>query len=99
MVRKRGGSRRGAGAPLLNTNRQKKIALPTGLDLGSPVAVRRFLREILIPAAISGRLGVRTVTAVTSALKLLLDSQEAELLELLDRRLKVLEKDREVQSD
>lgn len=88
------GRRRG-GQPS-NTNSQKKIELPRDLDLSSPTAIRKFLAQTLVPAAISGQLGVRVVTGVTSALKVLLDSQETELLEGLDRRLTELEKAKKV---
>lgn len=83
-----GGVRAGAGAPVGNANGQKRIiALPEWLDLEKPESIRRFLREVIVPAALSGRLGVRTVTAVTSICKVLLDSQQAELLETLEARL------------
>ncbi len=82
------------GAPVGNTNPQKKIQLPSWLDLTDPEGIRRFLREILVPSALSGKLGVRVVTAVTSICKTLLDSQQATILEELQKRLEILEKGR-----
>jgi hypothetical protein len=84
----------GAGAPEGNTNPQKRIVLPEWLDLTTPEGVRKFMREILVPSAISGKLGVRVVSAVTTACKVLLDSQEAEILQQLQERIEALEKQR-----
>jgi hypothetical protein len=83
------------GPPEGNTNAQKRVPLPDWLNLESPDGVRRFMREILVPSALSGKLGVRVVSAVTTACKVLLDSQEAELLERLEERVEALEKRRE----
>jgi hypothetical protein len=85
---------RGPGAPPNNANPQKRIELPDWLDLTTPEGVRRFMREILVPNAISGKLGVRVVSAVTTACKVLLDSQEAEILQQLQERIEALEKQR-----
>jgi uncharacterized protein Yka (UPF0111/DUF47 family) len=59
--------------------------LPENLDLEDPEAIRGFVKSILVPAALTGKLGVRVVTAVTSALKLLLDTRNDEILELRQR--------------
>ncbi|GEM_PF-1011540 len=74
-----------------NTNPQKRVTLPEWLDLTSPEGVRRFMRETLVPTAITGQLGVRVITALTSICKTLLDSQQAEILQALEERLQKLE--------
>jgi hypothetical protein len=78
-----------------NRNPQKHVSLPEWLDLTSPEGVRRFMREILVPTAITGQLGVRVITALTSICKTLLDSQQATILQELQARLDRLEKQRE----
>ena len=87
---KRGGRRVGAGAPAGNANGQKRAALPEWLDLQSSDGILRFMREILVPCAITGQLGVRNVTALTSVCKVLLDYES---LTKLERRIEVLEKE------
>lgn len=82
------------GAPPNNANPQKRIQLPDWLNLESPDGVRRFMREILVPSALSGKLGVRVVSAVTTACKILLESQETEILQQLQERVEALEKQR-----
>jgi hypothetical protein len=49
------------------------------------------MRETLVPTAITGQLGVRVITALTSICKTLLDSQQAEILQALEERLQKLE--------
>lgn len=93
---RRGGSRPGAGAPRQNTNGQKRVPLPEWLNLESPDGIRRFMREILVPSAISGKLGVRIITALTTLCKTLLDSEEGKILEDLEKRIEELEKTRKV---
>ena len=75
-----------------NTNAQKRLPLPEWLDLESPAGIRRFMKEILVPSAISGRLGIRTVTALTTLCKVLLDSHRDELLADLEKRLDAAER-------
>jgi len=53
----------------------------------------RFVREILVPSAISGKFGVRTVTALTSICKVLLDY---DALQKLDSRVRRLEEQQSV---
>jgi len=89
----RGGRRVGAGAPLSNTNSQKKLQLPEGFDLSNGEGICRFLREFVVPAAVTGGLGVRNVTAITSACRLLLDFLG---LEVLEQRIKSLEEAKDV---
>ena len=78
-----------AGAPVANTNAQKRIELPSWLNLESSENVLRFMREVLAPSAIKGKLGVRTVTALTTLCKVLLDYES---LAKLEKRIMELEK-------
>jgi hypothetical protein len=73
-----------------NRNAQKSVEMPD-CDLSTRLGVQRFVRDFLIPTAVSGKLGVRTITALTTCAKLLLDSQEADLLEVLEGRIRSLE--------
>jgi len=86
-------TRREGGQPG-NLNRQKSVKMPDDCDLSKREGVEKFLREFLIPAAVSGELGVRTITALTTCSKVLLDAQTNDLLEALDQRIKSLENGR-----
>ncbi len=74
-----------------NRNAQKSVEMPENCDLSTRQGVEEFVSGFLIPAAVSGKLGVRTVTALTTCSKVLLDAQEADLLESLEARIKQLE--------
>ena len=87
----RGGKRVGAGAPESNCNAQKKLLMPDGHDLSSSVGICKFLREFVVPAAVTGGLGVRNVTAITSACKVLLDYES---LEKIEERVSKLENEK-----
>jgi len=95
LIKTHGGSRVGAGAPAGNLNGQKSVKMPD-CDLSTRRGVQKFVRDFLIPAAVSGKLGVRTITALTTCSKVLLDAQEADVLEELEKRIKVLEESRGV---
>jgi len=83
-----GGPRQGAGALPGNGNARKGMALPAWLNLESSESILKFIKTILIPAAVSGRLGTRQVSSITTACKVLLDYQS---LQDLEKRLELLE--------
>lgn len=85
---RRGGSRPGAGAPGGNRNGQKAIPLPENFDLETSEGILRFIKSVLIPSALTSSLGVRSVTAITSCCKLLLDYES---LTALEARVKAIE--------
>ena len=64
------------------------MALPAWLNLESSESILKFIKTILIPAAVSGRLGTRQVSSITTACKVLLDYQS---LQDLEKRLELLE--------
>ncbi|MGP8126576.1 MAG: hypothetical protein ACLP9D_02085 [Candidatus Bathyarchaeia archaeon] len=68
-------------------------------DLSTRQGVEKFLREFLIPAAVSGKLGVRTITALTTCSKVLLDAQTNDSIEALDQRIKLLEETKGVKAN
>jgi hypothetical protein len=91
-----GGKRVGAGAPRGNVNGRRGIQLPDWLKLKTSDEILRFMREILIPATLSGQLGCRQSSAITTACKLLLDYES---LQSLEKRIKSLEENREVKAN
>jgi hypothetical protein len=101
MKGKRGGARRGAGAVTGNKNAQKRIQLPESMRLDSVESVLEFVRTILVPATLNGSIGVRQSTAVTSALKLLLefDPDLAHLKEVEEGLVRLEEEDKRIQED
>jgi hypothetical protein len=52
------------------------------------------MREVLLPSAITGRLGVRVVTACTTLCRTLLESEQSELLARIEQKLGGMEKQR-----
>ena len=89
QVKRRGGRRLGAGAPLGNSNARKGIPMPDGLKLESSDEVLRFMRVILIPSTLAGKIGTRQASAIITACKILLDYEP---LEELEKRIEELEK-------
>lgn len=83
-----GGRRVGAGPPKGNVNGRKGIQLPGWLKLKSSDEILTFMRKILIPYTLSGQLGCRQSSAITTACKVLL---EYESLQDLEKRIKSLE--------
>ncbi len=81
-----------------NLNAQKSVEMPD-CDLSTRQGVEKFLREFLIPAAVSGKLGVRTITALTTCSKVLLDAQTNDSIEALDQRIKLLEETKGVKAN
>ena len=78
------------GAPRGNLNRQKRLLWLEKYDLTSPAGITEVLQE-LIREAWQGNIGTRQASAITSALKLLMEQVEFEpALE----RLKELERTR-----
>lgn len=70
----------------------KGIQLPEGYGLDSADSVLRFMREVLIPGTLSGKIGTRQASAITTACKALLDY--AELTEL-EKRIQDLEQQKQ----
>jgi len=85
----RGGRRPGSGAPRGNGNARKGVRLPDWLKLTSSEEVLDFMRKILVPYGLSGQLGSRQVSALTTICKVLLDYDR---LEELEKRIEQLEK-------
>jgi hypothetical protein len=76
------------GAPAGNKNAQKRMNLPDWLKLETSDDILRFMREILIPQTLAGRIGTRACSALTTACKCLLDYAE---LQELEKRVEALE--------
>jgi len=80
-------TRREGGQPG-NGNAKKGIVLPGWLKLRTSDEILRFMREILIPYTLSGRIGTRQSSAITTACKCLLDYDR---LQELEERVEALE--------
>ena len=74
-----------------NLNGQKGLVLREPLNLENAESILKFIRTVLIPSALAGSLGVRAVTAITSACKVLL---EYESLQQIEARVSRLEMDK-----
>ena len=83
-------TRREGGQPG-NRNRVKGIVLPEGLMLDSAESILKFMRTILIPGTLSGRIGTRAASAVNTSLKILLDYES---LQQIEARLSKLEEEK-----
>jgi len=81
-------SNRGRGAPAGNSNASKGIELPDWLNLETSDQILTFMRKILIPSTLSGRIGTRQSSAITTACRILL---EFDSLQVLEKRLELLE--------
>ncbi len=81
-------SNRERGAPAGNSNASKGIELPDWLNLETSDEILTFMRKILIPSTLSGRIGTRQSSAITTACKVLLDYAS---LQALETRIKSLE--------
>jgi hypothetical protein len=86
-----GGRRVGAGAPKGNVNGRKGIQLPDWLKLKNSDEILTFMRKILIPYTLSGQLGCRQSSAITTACKVLLDYDR---LQELEERVSRLEEEK-----
>jgi hypothetical protein len=75
------------GPPKGSHNARKGVALPDDLRLDSADGVLRLMREIVIPYTLSGEIGTRQSSAVTSAAKILLDYSSLEEMEARVSRL------------
>lgn len=82
-------SNRGRGAPAGNGNAKKGMVLPDWLKLQTSDEILRFMREVLIPYTLSGRIGTRQSSAITTACKVLLDYDR---LQELENRVEQLER-------
>jgi uncharacterized protein YidB (DUF937 family) len=60
------------GAPTGNLNRTKKLVWLEKYDLGSEAGIAEVLRQLIIQGW-EGKIGTRQMSAITTALKLLLD--------------------------
>ena len=69
--------RKRRGAPLGNLSRTKKLVWLEKYDLTSPAGITEVLQE-LIREAWQGNIGTRQASAITSALKLLMEQVEFE---------------------
>jgi hypothetical protein len=85
--RKRGGSRRGSGAPAGNRNGAKSLPWLESYDLASSDGVRGFLVQI-VRRTWTGELGSRQAGALNGTMRLIL---EHDLLPELEKRIKSLE--------
>ena len=83
-------STRGEGAPRGNRNAVKGMIVPD-LKLESSDEILRFMREVLIPSTLSGQIGTRQSSAITTACKLLLDYES---LQEIEARLSRLEEEK-----
>ena len=84
------GRRPGSGAPPGNVNAQKSIELPDWLRLDDAPSILKFVREILIPSTLGGKIGSRASSTVATCCKLLLEHDDdlrhlQEVSEKLDR--------------
>ncbi len=82
-------SNRKRGAPPGNSNAAKGIQLPDWLNLETSDEILTFMRKILIPSTLSGRIGTRQSSAITTACRILL---EYDSLQALEHRIAELEK-------
>jgi hypothetical protein len=73
--------KKGRGASAGNQNAKKGIALPEWLRLESVESILMFIRQVLIPCTLSGKIGTRQSSAITTACKVLLD-YDADLRDL-----------------
>jgi len=80
-------TRREGGQPG-NGNAKKGIVLPGWLKLRTTDEILRFMRQILIPYTLSGQIGTRQSSAITTACKCLLDYDR---LQELEERVEALE--------
>ena len=79
---------RGEGGQPGNGNAKKGMQLPSWLSLKTSDEILRFMREILIPYTLSGRIWTRQSSAITTACKCLLDYDR---LQELEERVEALE--------
>lgn len=77
--------KRGRGAPEGNRNAAKRMTMPEWLHLDDPESILKFMRKILIPYTLAGRIGTRQSSAITTACKVLLEYDLQELEERLER--------------
>jgi hypothetical protein len=64
---------RGRGAPRGNVNARKGISMPQWMNLEDVESILRFMRQVLIPLTLSGKIGTRQSSAITTACRVLLD--------------------------
>jgi hypothetical protein len=77
-------------------NGRKGIHLPAWLKLNTSDQILRFMRKILIPYTLSGQLGCRQSSAITTCCKVLLDYDQ---LQELEKRIELLEKAKGVKAN
>ncbi|MGA2626115.1 MAG: hypothetical protein ABSF63_03520 [Candidatus Bathyarchaeia archaeon] len=65
--------KRSRGAPIGNGNARKRIIIPNRLRLDDVESILKFMREMLIPFTLSGKIGTRQSSAITTACRTLLD--------------------------
>jgi len=80
------------GAPVGNVNAKKSLPWLSSYDLTTPEGVDRFLQEV-IKRTWTGELGTRAAGALNGSLRILLEHLT---LPALEKRIKVLEKERGV---
>jgi hypothetical protein len=90
VVHKSNGKRR-CGAPAGNGNAKKGIVLPDWLKLDSSDEILTFMRKILIPYTLAGKIGTRQSSAICTAVKVLLDY---DALKEIEGRVSRLEEER-----
>jgi hypothetical protein len=74
-----------------NRNAVKEFVLPEWLKLDSAECILQFMRTILIPNTLAGRIGTRAASAVNTSLKILLDYESLQDIEV---RLSKLEEEK-----
>jgi hypothetical protein len=65
--------KRRRGAPVGNGNARKRFILPKRLKLDDVESILKFMAETLIPLTLSGKIGTRQSSAITTACRTLLD--------------------------
>jgi len=75
------------GAPAGNSNAKKGMVLPGWLKLETSDEILGFMRKILVPYTLAGKIGTRACSAMTTVCKVLLDYDRLEALESRVSRL------------
>lgn len=70
-----------------NGNAKKAMVLPEWLNLESSESILMFMRKILVPYTLAGKIGTRACSAMTTVCKVLLDYDRLEALESRVSRL------------
>jgi hypothetical protein len=83
-------TRREGGQPG-NGNARKGIQLPGWLKLETSDEILAFMRKILVPYTLAGKIGTRACSAMTTVCKVLLDYDR---LEALEERVSRLEEEK-----